>query len=382
MRRVLICVARQTKAVAAGALLAGVLIPVAARAQKPAPDGTIYVGTYGKTILVVDEATLTVRDTIHTAIGIPYEMLPSYDKKHFYILDPQTENVEIIDIATRKSRGTFTLSSSTDKSSTRVRIRGMDVDPKERFAVLLVKTFTKKIDRYEIGRPTLLRYDLAKHAVTDTIPWPRGEEREFSGVLFSPNGEFIYFFTTDDILIYDATTLKEVDRWELTRAQNEDAGMGRVNFGFPNDIYEEPGFYTGLFRSTDPVNRRTMMGVARVDLVHKSVDYYQLGPSQGVSFRLAPDKKRAYGLHSEVGNYQFWTFDLENHRVLGKTEFKGRSRMGMTVSSNGEFIYIHTAGNTIDVYDTTNFKLLKTVTFAADMTNLVLIPAHLPGRGN
>ena len=364
--------------VAVGTVVA--MAAISAHAQKPAPDGTIYVGTYGKNILVVDEATMTVRDTIHTAIGIPYEMVPSYDKKHFYILDPATENVELIDVAARKSRGTFTLSSSSDKATTRVRIRGFDVDPKERFAVLLVKTFTKKIDRYEIGKPTLLRYDLEKHAVTDTIPWPKGEEREFSAVLFSPNGELIYFFTSDDILIYDSKTLKQVDRWELSATQNQDAGMGRVNFGFPNDIYEEPGYYTGLFRSTDPVNRRTMMGVARVDLVHKSVDYYQLGPTVAVSFRLAPDKKRAYGIHSEVGNYQFWTFDLENRRVLGKTEFKGRSRMGMTVSSNGEFLYIHTAGSTIDIYDTATFKFVKTVTFGADMTNLVLIPAHLPVR--
>jgi len=347
-------------------------------AQKHAADGTIYIGTYARNILVVDEATLTVRDTIPSAVGIPYLMLPSYDKKKFYVLDPRLESVEIIDLASKKSRGVFTLSTP----AMTVRISGINIDPKERFAVLLVKTYTKKLDRYEISKPTLLKYDLEKRAVTDTIPWPKGEEREFAGILFSPNGALLYFFTSDDILIYDSNTLKEVDRWELSRTQMEDAGMGRLNFGFPNDIYEEPGFYTGLFRATDPVNRRTMMGVARVDLVNKSVDYYQLGPSAPVSFRLAPDKKRAYGLQSEVGNYHFWTFDLENRRVLGKTEFKGRSRMGLSVSSNGESLYIHTAGNTIDVYETGTFRHVRTVEFGADMTNFVLIPARLPGSGN
>ena len=363
---------------AASGLLAFTMLAGSMAAQRTPANGTIYLGTYANSILVVDEATMTVRDTIHTSIGIPYQMLPSYDKKHFYVLDPGTEKVEIIDIASRKSRGVFTLSSG----DTKVRIGGLNVDPKERFAVLLVKSFTKKLDRYEIGKPTLLRYDLEKRMVTDTIPWPKGEERDGAGILYSPNGDLLYFFTTDDILIYDTKTLKQVDRWELTQAQNSDPGMGRVNFGFPNDIYEQPGFYTGLFRSTDPVNRRTMMGVARVDLVNKSFDYYQLGPSLNVTFRLAPDKKRAYGIHSEVGNYQFWTFDLENRRVLGKTEFRGRSRMGMTVSSNGEMLYIHVAGNTIDVYDANTFRLQKTVEFGADMTGLVLIPARLPGIGN
>ena len=40
----------------------------------------------------------------------------------------------------------------------------------------------------------------------------------------------------------------------------------------------------------------------------------------------------------------------------------------------------NTAGSTIDIYDTATFKFVKTVTFGADMTNLVLIPAHLPVR--
>ena len=124
------------------------------------------------------------------------------------------------------------------------------------------------------------------------------------------------------------------------------------------------------------------MGVARLDLMNRSVDFYPLGPSQAVSFRLAPGKKKAYGIHNEVGNYQFWTFDLEGRRVAGKTEFKGRSRMGFTVSSNGELLYIHTAGNTIDVYDTATWRLLRTVELGADMTGLVLIPARPAGPGH
>jgi hypothetical protein len=158
--------------------------------------------------------------------------------------------------------------------------------------------------------------------------------------------------------------------------------MGRLNFGFPNDIYEEPGFYTGLFRITDPVNRRQLMGVARLDLMNRSVDFYSLGPSLAVNFSLAPDRKRAYGIHSEIGNYQFWTFDLENRRVVGKTEFKGRPRMGFKVSTNGELLYIHTAGNTIDVYETGTFQKLRTVELDADMTSFVLIPPSRPGSGN
>jgi len=348
--------------------LAVALVSSPLRAQSGG-NATIYVGTYAKKILVLNESNLKVVDSIPISVGIPTSMVLSFNRKHFYVLDPQFEHVEVIDIATRKAIDKFTLSSG----NTRVRLWGINVDPRERFAVVLVKTYTKKLDRYEIGKPTLLRYDLVKKAVTDTIPWPKGEERDFAQIIFSPDGEYMYFFTTDDVLVYSTDSLKQVDRWELSRTLFEE-GMGRLNFFFPNDIYEDPGFYTGLFRVSDPVNHRTLMGVARVDLVKRSVDFYTLGPNEPVNFRLAPGRKRGYGLRQQVGNYEFWTFDLEGRRVSQRTQFEGRPRMGLTPSSNGRELYIHTAGPTIDVYDAQSFKKLRTVDLGQDMSGLIIIP--------
>jgi hypothetical protein len=252
---------------------------------------------------------------------------------------------------------------------------GFNVDPLERYAIILIKTYTSKPDRYEIGKPTLVRYDLAKRAVTDTIPWPKGEEREGVQIIFSPKGDLMYFFTTDDVLVYNAETLKEVDRWQLSRTLFEE-GIGRINVGFGNDLYEDPGHYTSLFRITDPVNRRTMMGVARIDLVNRNIEYfYTLGPSAPVSFQLAPGRTRAFGLRQEVGFYQFWTYDLTGRRVDQRVEFQGRPRMGMAVSTNGTQLYIGVAGSTIDRYDARTFQLLGTTRLNADMTRMLLVPA-------
>jgi hypothetical protein len=333
-------------------------------------NGTIYVGTYAKNILVIDEATMKVRDSVKLSIGIPLGFTLSFNRQRLYAVDPHSERIEIVDIPTLRSIGTFTLSSG----NTRVRMSGFNVDPLERFAVILIKTYTSKPDRYEIGKPTLVRYDLAKRAVTDTIPWPKGEEREGVQIIFSPKGDLMYFFTTDDVLVYDTETLKEVDRWELSRTLFEE-GVGRLSFGFGNDMYEDAGHYTNLFRITDPVNRRTMMGVARIDLVNRNIEYfYTLGPSAPVSFQLAPGRTRAFGLRQEVGFYQFWTYDLAGRRVDRRVEFQGRPRMGMTVSSNGSQLYIGVAGATIDRYDSRTFELLGTTTLNADMTRMILIP--------
>jgi hypothetical protein len=48
--------------------------------------------------------------------------------------------------------------------------------------------------------------------------------------------------------------------------------------------------------------------------------------------------------------------------------------MGLTVSSNGRYLYIHTAGNTIDVYDAQTFRKVRTVEFDSDMTRFLLLP--------
>jgi len=347
-----------------------------AQAVPSGGNGTIYVGTYARNVLVLDEATMKVKDTIKSQVGIP-DISLSFDRKHLYITDPGNERFEIVDLATKRSSGVFTL--STD--SVKVRMRGFSLDPKERFAIMVINAYRQLPDRYEVKGPTLVRYDLATHRVTDTIPWPRGEERDGAQIVFSPDGNLMYFFTPDDVLIYDTKTLKQVDRWDISKTLFEE-GLGRINFGLPYDVYEEPGFYTGLFRTNDPVNHRTQMGVARMDLVNRQLDFYSLGPSQAVSFRLSPDRKKAYGIHSEVGNYQFWTFDLDSRRVLGKTEFDGRPRMGLVVSSNGSQLYITTAGATIDRYSTADFKHLGQINLGADMTNVIIIPPASSSRAS
>jgi DNA-binding beta-propeller fold protein YncE len=347
------------------------MIPVSAQKIAPAGAGVMYVGTYANKIYKVSEATMRVVDSIPISIGIPTGLLLSANHKHLYVSEPRNETFEVIDLETKKSLDTFTLSDE----DRRVMLWGANVDPKERFAVFLIKTYQKKNDRWVIGKPTMVKYDLARKVVTDTIPWPKGEERDFSQILFSPNGDLMYFFGTD-VLIYDTQTLKQVDRWELGRSLDE--GMGRFNFGFPEDVFEEPGFYTGLFQVSDPVQHRSLMGVARVDLVKRQVDVFTLGPTEPMrGFALAPGKKRAYGLRSTIGNYEFWAFDLESRRVIGKTQFKGRPRMGLAVSSNGKYLYIHTAGPTIDLYDAETFKLVRTVDLGADMTDFLLIPPSL-----
>jgi hypothetical protein len=341
-----------------------------------AQSGTFYIGTYSKKIIVMDEATMRITDSIPVSVGIPTGMQLSYDRKHFYIGEPRSQTVEIIDIPTRKTIGTFTLSTSERQ----VRMQGMNVDPTERFAVMVIKTITKKADRFEIGSPKLVKFDLASRKVTDTIPWPRGEERDFAQILFSPNGENMFFFTAEDVLIYDTKTLKQIDRWEIARTFFEE-GFGRLPTNFGSQLNEEPGYNTSMFRMTDPVNRRTLMGIARTNLMARTIDWYILGPpgpSAPGGITLAPGRKRAYGLVQQVGNWQYWIFDLENKRIVNKVEFNGRPRMSLTAATDPRYVYLHGPGSTVEIRDANTFQPIRLIEMPSDMTGFILMP---PGPG-
>ena len=118
------------------------------------------------------------------------------------------------------------------------------------------------------------------------------------------------------------------------------------------------------------MNHRPLLVVGRVNLDQRSLDFFSLGPAteQGqLSFALSGDRQHAYALLQAIGHYELWTIDLASKRRQSKVEFKGRPRMAIRTSSNSKIIYLHQAGNTIDLYEADGFKYLRTITLDGDM---------------
>jgi DNA-binding beta-propeller fold protein YncE len=354
------------------ALVAG-SVAVSAQGKPAAPTlnggtGKIYIGTYKGEIQIYDEATEKLEGSIALKTGLPRSLTPSQDRTRFYVLDSTYEKLEVVDIATRKTLNTYTLGSGNKH----VRVANLQADPLNRYLILLTRTATKLIDRWEIGPPTLQQFDLASGQITRTIPWPRNEERETANLRFSPDGKFVYLFG-DEVIVLETEKFTEVETWPY--AQPAEGGLGRINLGPVHDFYDAPGTFTGLFTMQDPIQKRRIMGIGKVDLAARKIDFRPIGPAEPVSFAQAPDRKRAYGIKSDIGRYEFWTFDLEKATVISRQEFKGRPRIVPRVSSNGKILYVYIAGETIDLYDAATYKYLRTIHMGADQTTeLFVVP--------
>ena len=358
---------------AAFVLAVAVAWPAAAEGPVSGGNGTLYMSARPGRILIADEASFRITGAIplpKAQPGISYPLLLSHDKKRFLSFGVSLEDLEIVDIASRRVVDTVRLSEGNKK----VRILGEACGEHARFLALAIRPATKLIDRFEVGPKTLVEYDLEKRKLGRTIPWPKEEEREAVGLLYSPDGKLLYVFA-DDVFIYDTAELRVVDKWELSRPIED--GFGRLQLGDFDDVNEEPGFFTGLFEVDDPVQHRKLMGVARLDLAGKKVDFWTVGPAKETrQFALAPGRKKAYAILNEIGNWELWTFDLLERRLERRTPIAGRPRMSLAVSSNGKLLYLHGAGNTIDLYDAATHRFLRTVTLDAEVSQLFVFPAR------
>jgi hypothetical protein len=205
--------------------------------------------------------------------------------------------------------------------------------------------------------------------VVQTVPWTTDPEPQYYylSLRYSPDGKLLYAFS-NEIVAYDATTLKQLDSWNLS-LPNE-PGLGRFNLGALDDVNDEPGFFTGLFAMEDPVQNRRILVVGRVELQLKKLDFFPIGPAPDkgeASFALSPDRKRAYIMIEEIRHHEMWTVDMVRRKLESQVQFEGRPRMALRTSSNGRLIYLYEAGNTIDLYDTAGFKYLRTITLNEDM---------------
>src|SRR5215475_10514352 len=97
------------------AMTATLAVRTADKPKVVAGNGTLIIGSYPKQFWIIDEATEKIVGTIPYGSGIPRRTTLSRDRKRFYTVDATMEKVEVIDIASRKTLDSFTLSEGNKK---------------------------------------------------------------------------------------------------------------------------------------------------------------------------------------------------------------------------------------------------------------------------
>ncbi len=347
---------------------------VPAAAQTPAATGTIFVGSYSGHLTAVDEATLAITK-IPLKSGAPYAARLSPDRSRFYVQSANQETFEVVDVRTRQSVDTFTLSDS----SRHVRAVAYEVDPQHHTMVLVARTATKHIDRWEIGDFEFILYDLATHRVTRRVPWSIDPEPSYFSIAlrFSPDGKLLYVFG-NEVTIFDAATMAHVDTWDLSLPT--DRAMGRFEPGPWDDSADPRGLATGLFTMRDAVMGRKLLVIGQIDLAARTVDTFPIGPvptADSMAFTVSPDHRRASILVARIGKHELWTIDLKERRLVSQVEVPTRTRMQMRPSSNGLY-YLYEAGRTIEIYSGDATKRLRTIELDSDMmyATFVIVPGE------
>ena len=355
--------------------------PPAAKTAVPARV-YMYVGTLDHKLLMFDEEKEEVAGEIPLG-GIPRVTVLSRDQTKLYIITTQME-VETVDLVARQMTGSFSLAD--EKSHPRMvrgafgrNFPGVAVDPAGRYLYTTMRVAVKDIDQYRLEPPQFVVIDLQDKKITKTFPFPKELDQGFGFTAtykVSPDGKLLYVFD-QDIVVYDLSDFHQVDRMEFAKPLYPGASPYRLAAN--DDPNDDPRVVTSVFTSVDPIVHKETLGLAKLDLLTRKIDYKPIGPALPmVSFMLTPDRKFGYSLMF-IGaganrRNEFWMWDIDQHKVIQRTEFPSRFNARFSMSSDGKKLFVYGAGSTIEVFDAKTLTSKKLIYLNKDTTtNLIAL---------
>lgn len=368
--------------------LAGLISGQTARAGQ-----LMYIGTLDKKLLIIDEDKEEIADQIALE-GIPRTTALSADRKKLYIFTTQML-VETVDLEARKVISTFSIAdpnthlrlqgSAPDRINvgSNTRFAGLAVDPTGRYIYTTMRVVVKDIDQYRIEPPQFVAIDLQDKKVSKAWPFPQEMDQGFgfnATYKVSPDGKLLYVFQ-DDILIFDLATFKQVDRIAL--AQPEYPGATPYRLAANEDSFDAPDTVTSVFTAVDDVVHKGTLGLAKINLLTRKVDYFPIGPTLPMmGFQVSPDRKRGYSVMPKIGTganrlTEWWVWDLQKHDVIKKKEFESRPTFRFSVGGTGKKLYLYGAGSTLEIFDADTLESRKLIYLNKDTTtNLITLASR------
>ncbi len=349
----------------AAALSAGGSEPAAMAADPKASQLHLF-GVWPNRLRLFDEATEEFVGDIALKYGAATNSTHSPDFSKFYFVTDRMEAIEVVDLKKRAVVDTVRLSAQPRQ----IRIANVAVNPAGTLLYLAATPVALEIDRFLPQESEIFVYDLEGKRLRDSFKLPKevppGGFRP--NLHFSPDGSSIFVFGRD---IHEIRVSDNQLVGKITLSKPLLAGYGSLRGARLTE--EAPGLYFGLYRTQDPVLKKTMMGVLQIDLVKKEVESFELGPEVKVGlFALTADRKRAFAGVEEV-----IAIDMESRRILKRVERveQGRTNNSLIVSSDGTKLFVSGVGDLIQVYDTASLAHVKDIFAGGDfMATPVAIP--------
>ena len=352
----------------------------------------MYVGTLDKKLLVIDEVKEEVVGEIPLG-GIPRTTALSADKKKLHIFTTQML-LQTIDLESRKIISSFNLADPPTRlriqanapdivnaGNNGARFSGIAVDPNGRYLYTTMRNVVKDIDQYRIDPPQFVAIDLQERKIVKAWPFPKEMNQGFgfnATYKVSADGMRLYVFQ-EDILVFDLDSFKQIDRIEL--AQPPYPGASPYRLAASDDPFDAPDTVTSVFTSVDSIVHKGTLGLAKIDLTTRKVDYFPIGPLLPMNgFQLSPDRKRGYSVIPKIGAganraTEWWVWDIESHKVIKKKDFDTRPTFRFAVGGDGKKLYLYGAGSTLEVWDAETLESRKLIYLNKDTTtNLITLP--------
>src|SRR4051812_19125635 len=285
----------------------------AAFAQGVSTGQLMYIGTLDKKLLVIDETKGEVIDQIALG-GIPRVTALSADRKKLHIFTTQML-LETVDLETRKVSSSFSLADPRSRPRIQAaapdrinvgnsgRYSGLAVDPQGRFIYTTMRVVVKDIDQFRIEPPQFVAIDLKEQKVAKAWPFPKDLDQGFgfnATYKVSSDGKLLYVFQ-EDVLVFDLATFKQVDKIEL--AQPPYPGASPYRLAANEDTFDAPDTVTSVFTAVDNIVHKGTLGLAKIDLNTRKVDYFPIGPLLPMTgFQVSPDRKLGYSVMPKIAS--------------------------------------------------------------------------------
>jgi hypothetical protein len=348
------------------AILVTVLLAVPASASE---TRTLIMGVWPNELRLIDEATEKTIGEIRLRYGAvtAYGRTPHTPdfRRLFYVTD-RMEAVEVVDPEKREVVDEIRLSTP----GRRVRILNVFPHPDGKVVMLRVVAVAMEIDRFETEDSEYVVYDLEKRQIQESFRLPKDVRTDFTSPLPFSLDRKTFFVFGKDVYELSASTHEVVSRIPL--ATPREAGYGPLR---AMELHSpEPGVYYSLVTTTDPVLKKSMSGVLRVDLLAHSSSSFEIGPKIDANvFALSPDGKTGY-----AGVKDLAKIDMEGHRIVAirRGFLQGRAASTLILSGDGSKLFVTGIGDEIQVVDPENLEWKRKISLGRDlMANPLPIPA-------